>query len=309
VLSVLEDKAEFDREVAAFSRTLGGWRGGAGLLLLLSPTLRLQWGLAPLWRVAEEVARIEKGEQAQVEGKYPYEIEALTGNLNTLIKQERIRQTRYKEALSFLAHSLKTPLAVLRTSLDTEVDETALRDDVRNQVQRMNEIVSYQLSRGISTGHQLFAAPLEIEARAEGIVTSLEKVYADKRVLCEFELDPGARFHGDQGDLMELLGNLLENAFKWARQRVLLSAHSEPSRPNHRPGLLLVVEDDGPGIPPDQVDRLLQRGVRGDERVQGHGIGLSIVQNIVRSYHGELAVDASKELGGARFTVRIPPGL
>jgi two-component system sensor histidine kinase PhoQ len=106
---------------------------------------------------------------------------------------------------------------------------------------------------------------------------------------------------------MELLGNLLENAFKWARQRVILTTRNEIAR-GRRSGLVLIVEDDGPGIPPDQADHLLQRGVRGDERVQGHGIGLSIVQNIVRAYHGELDVDGSTELGGARFVVRIPPG-
>ena len=106
---------------------------------------------------------------------------------------------------------------------------------------------------------------------------------------------------------MELLGNLLENAFKWAQQRVVLSTRNEIAR-GRRPGLVLTVEDDGPGVPSDQVERLLQRGVRGDERVQGHGIGLSIVQNIVRAYHGEIDVDSSPDLGGARFVVRIPPG-
>jgi two-component system sensor histidine kinase PhoQ len=309
VFNVFENTANLDQQISVFRRALWGYLGLAGLLLLGVQVLALRWSLQPLRRVMRELLRVQRGSAEGMSGSHPRELAPLTESINAFIASERENLDRYRNTVSDLAHSLKTPLAVLRTSLDTEVDETALRDDVRNQVQRMNEIVSYQLSRGISTGHQLFAAPLEIEARAEGIVTSLEKVYADKRVLCEFELDPGARFHGDQGDLMELLGNLLENAFKWARQRVLLSAHSEPSRPNHRPGLLLVVEDDGPGIPPDQVDRLLQRGVRGDERVQGHGIGLSIVQNIVRSYHGELAVDASKELGGARFTVRIPPGL
>jgi two-component system sensor histidine kinase PhoQ len=306
---VFEDTATLDRQVGVFRLALWRYLVLAGLLLLLAQMFALRWSLQPLRRVTRELARVQRGSAEGMSGLHPRELAPLTESINAFIVSERENLDRYRNTLSDLAHSLKTPLAVLRTSLDSGVDETTLRDEVRNQVQRMSEIVSYQLSRGASTGHQLFAAPLEIEARAEGIVTSLEKVYVGKRVLCEFELDPGARFHGDQGDLMELLGNLLENAFKWARQRVLLSARSESTRPNRRPGLLLTVEDDGPGIQPEQVDRLLQRGVRGDERVQGHGIGLSIVQNIVRSYHGELTVDASKELGGARFTVRIPPGL
>ena len=306
---VFENTANLDSQIEIFRRALWGYLGAAGLLLLGVQVLALRWSLYPLRRVMRELLRVQRGQTEAMSGRHPRELAPLTESINAFIASERENLDRYRNTLSDLAHSLKTPLAVLRSSLDNGVEEAALRNEVRDQVQRMSEIVSYQLSRGVTTGHQLFAAPLDIEARAEGIVTSLEKVYAGKRVLCEFDLDPGARFHGDQGDLMELLGNLLENAFKWANQRVLLSTRNEATRSNRRPGLLLTVEDDGPGIPPDQVDRLLQRGVRGDERVQGHGIGLSIVQNIVRSYHGELAVDASQELGGARFSVRIPPGL
>ena len=126
-------------------------------------------------------------------------------------------------------------------------------------------------------------------------------------VLCEFEIAPGARFHGDQGDLLELLGNLLENGFKWAKRRVLLSAHVIPGGSGRRTGMELAVEDDGPGIDADNVDYLLQRGVRGDERVQGHGIGLAIVQDILRAYQGELGVSKSESLGGARFAIRFVP--
>ena len=154
-----------------------------------------------------------------------------------------------------------------------------------------------------------FSAAIPLESTAEEIVSGLEKVYAAKRVLCEFEIDAEARFHGETGDLQELLGNLLENAFKWADARVLLTVAEGETAPGRRPGLSIVVEDDGPGIADERIAHVLQRGVRGDERVQGHGIGLSIVQDIVRSYRGELRVDRSAELGGARFTVELPPGL
>jgi two-component system sensor histidine kinase PhoQ len=130
-------------------------------------------------------------------------------------------------------------------------------------------------------------------------------VYANKGVLCEFEIEAMARFHGDQGDLMELLGNLLENAFKWARRRVLLSSSAIAAPTGRRPGLELIVEDDGPGVAEEKVGRLMQRGVRGDERVQGHGIGLAIVQDILRAYKGELSVSRSETLGGARFAIRF----
>ena len=211
--------------------------------------------------------------------------------------------------MSDLAHSLKTPLAVLRARLDSNADERELREDVATQLQRMTDLVNYQLGRAASTGHKLFAAPVEIEAHAEALVQSLEKIYADKGVICEFDIDPAARFHGEPGDLQELLGNLIENAFKWAGARVLLTVKTGQTAPNRRPGLLIAVDDDGPGIPEERIPLVLQRGVRGDERVHGHGIGLSIVQDIVRSYRGELRVGRSTELGGARFEVQLPPGL
>jgi two-component system sensor histidine kinase PhoQ len=211
--------------------------------------------------------------------------------------------------MSDLAHSLKTPLAVLRTRLDSDTSEAELRDDVATQLRRMNDLVGYQLGRAASGGHKLFAAPVEIDGHAEQIVRGLEKIYVDKGVICEFELDTDARFHGEPGDLQELLGNLLENAFKWAKSRVLLTARPGDTAPNRRPGLYLSVEDDGPGIAPERIAHVLQRGVRGDERVQGHGIGLAIVQDIVSSYRGELHVGAAQELGGACFEVKLPPGL
>ena len=211
--------------------------------------------------------------------------------------------------MSDLAHSLKTPLAVLRARLESDANEQELRAEVATQLQRMNDLVSYQLGRAASSGHKLFAAPVEIEPHAEALVQSLEKIYASRGVLCEFDIDPEARFHGEPGDLQELLGNLIENAFKWARSRVLLTVKPGETAPNRRPGLLLAVDDDGPGIPDERVPMVLQRGVRGDERVHGHGIGLSIVQDIIRSYRGELRVGRSTELGGARFEVRLPPGL
>jgi two-component system sensor histidine kinase PhoQ len=176
---------------------------------------------------------------------------------------------------------------------------------VLDQVRRMNELVAYQLSRAATSGRQTFASAVPIAGHAEDLVQGLEKVYASKNVLCEFDIEDGAVFYGEQGDLLELMGNLLENAFKWAGHRVLLVVKMQPQSGRKRPGLWLSVEDDGPGIAADKIEKVLQRGVRGDERVQGHGIGLSIVQDIVHAYQGELVVDRSPEFGGARFSVSL----
>jgi two-component system sensor histidine kinase PhoQ len=279
------------------------------VLLLLVQMLVLRWSLHPLRRLERELQRVQRGVSARLSGRHPPELEQITGSVNALIESEHAHLDQSRNTLSDLAHSLKTPLAVLRSRLESEANPDELRRELSQQVQRMSEIVSYQLSRAARSGHALFAAPIEVEPRAEEIVGSLEKVYASRGVLCEFDIDPAARFYGELGDLQELLGNLLENAFKWARRRVLLTVRGEAAPANRRPGVSFVIEDDGPGIPAEQVDRLLQRGVRGDERVQGHGIGLAIVQDIVAAYRGELRVERSAELGGARFAVRFPPAI
>jgi two-component system, OmpR family, sensor histidine kinase PhoQ len=302
---VAEDVTSLREQVDVYRRTLAIWLGGTGVVLLLLLVAVLRWSLAPLRKVTADLATVERGGQDHLGSAYPVELAGLTTSLNNFIDAERDRLTRYRNTLSDLAHSLKTPLAVMRSQLESGSEGEDLRWTVLEQVGRMDEIVAYQLSRAATSGHQTFATPLPLEPFAEEVVRSLEKVYASKGMLCEFDIAPAARFHGDQGDLLELLGNLLENAFKWGNRRVLLSARVLPGSSARRSGMELVVEDDGAGVDDGNVDHLLQRGVRGDERVQGHGIGLAIVQDILRAYQGELHVSRSETLGGAKFAVRF----
>jgi two-component system sensor histidine kinase PhoQ len=302
---VAEDAANLRAQLDVFRRTLLVYLGGLGLLLLALLLVTLRWSLHPLRRVVGDLAKVERGETERLSERYPHELAGLAANLNDFVESEREHLTRYRNTLADLAHSLKTPLAVIRSQLETGADGKDFRWTVLEQVGRMDQIVAYQLSRAATSGHATFVAPIRIEPHAEEIVSSLEKVYKDKNVLCEFEIEPRAVFYGEQGDLLELLGNLLENAFKFGSRRVLLTARARPHAGTRRDGLEIIVEDDGPGIPEDQVGHLLQRGVRGDERVQGHGIGLAIVQDIVRAYRGELSVARSAALGGSAFRVRI----
>lgn len=287
VLSVLESSAAFDHETKAFQQTLWAWLGGAGLLLLLSQTLLLRWGLAPLRRVSQEIARIERGEQSEVQGRYPTELAALTGNLNTLIKQERVRQTRYKEALSFLAHSLKTPLAVLRTAL---AQPEQLAHTVSQQVSRMDHIVQHQLGRAGASGATQFVPWLALAPVAGRIRDSLQKVYADKQLVFSVDCPPELTWRMDEGDAFEMLGNLLDNAAKWATQRVSLRVWRAQG------ALHISVQDDGPGFTDTQS--VLQLHVRMDEKVPGHGVGLAVVNDLVASYAGTLVLGASAWGGG-----------
>ncbi len=301
-----EDQLEGDN--AVFRRTIMVWLSILGVMLIVLQFLLLRWSLTPLRKVASDMTRVERGESEHLDSQYPLELTSLTERINVFIDNEREQRTRYRHTLADLAHSLKTPLAVIRSQLEsTAIDDASRRSGVLDQVRRMDELVAYQLSRAATSGRQTFASAVPIAGHAEDLVQSLEKVYAAKNVLCEFDIDERAVFYGEQGDLLELMGNLLENAFKWATHRVLLVVKSQPTTVRQRAGLWLSVEDDGPGIAEDQIEKILQRGVRGDERVQGHGIGLSIVQDIVRAYRGELLVDRSPELGGARFSVSLTP--
>ena len=291
VLSVVEDKAEFDREVGAFQRTLWTWLGGAAALLLVSQTLLLGWGLAPLRRVAHEIRAIEHGDQTGIAGRYPTEITALTSSLNTLIHQERMRQTRYREALSFLAHSLKTPLAVLRTALG---EPARLPGIVSEQVARMDDIVQHQLARAAAGGASRFAPRLPIGPVLDRIRDSLLKVYADKGLAFSFDVPAELAWRVEEGDAFEMFGNVLDNAAKWARTRIAVSARQEGN------ALHIRVDDDGPGF--GDTRSILQLHVRGDEKVPGHGVGLAVVNDLVASHDGELILTRS-DLGGGSVEI------
>ncbi len=302
---VVEDDSHLRGQLQVFRRTLWIWLTIAAVLVVAVLLTALRWSLMPLKRVERDVARIERGSLELLADDYPSELRTLTHSINDFIDSEREQRIRNRHRMGDLAHSLKTPLAVIRNALENPVESAALEGVVAEQVRRMDDIVAYQLSRAGTAGHTTFSAPVAVSGVAEELVGSLEKVHATRNILCEFELSPDACFFGDRGDLMEILGNVLDNAFKWAERRVLLSTRSINGR--RRDGLEIQVEDDGAGIDAVTMERLLQRGVRGDERVEGHGLGLAIVDNLIRDYRGELLVSNSTTLGGACFQLRFPP--
>jgi two-component system sensor histidine kinase PhoQ len=272
------------------------------VLLLAVQGAVLRWSLAPLRQVAEDLSAIESGEHQQLEGHYPREMRGLTDNLNALLAGQREHLDRHRHTLSDLAHSLKTPLAVIRGEMEKAPSPAELPALIGEQVRRMSEIVDYQLQRAATSGRLPLSAPLSVAAAARKIGGSLNKVYADKGVNCQIQVAEDADFHGEEGDLLEVLGNLLDNAYKWCKQRVLVTANLDQDG-----GLRLSVEDDGPGITPQKAEAVLQRGVRGDSSSPGYGIGLAIVQDIVRVYGGKLQIEKSPALGGAKITLALPP--
>ena len=297
--SVAEDLQPFEQQLGAYRKNLWGWLGATALLLLIAQWFTLRWGLRPLRRLADEVSRLEHGEQQQIAGDYPDEVKGLTANLNTLLTHERARQKRYRDALADLAHSLKTPLALVRGALNEARAEPALASTLQEQVERMDRIVGYHLQRAAASGRGGLLAPQAVRTPVERMVNALSKVYGEKHIDIKIDVDPALRFRGDEADLLEMLGNVLDNACKWCRRRVRVSAQASGSR------LSLCVEDDGAGIAPSDAQRVLQRGVRADQSVPGQGIGLAVTRDIVAAYDGEIVIGASA-LGGAAVTLLLP---
>lgn len=308
VFSVAEDLDPYYRSLATFRGRLFGWFGFLMLLLLGSFALLLRSVLSPLRRVEREINAIEMGNLTELGSGYPRELLGITANLNTLLRGERERLARYRNTLGNLAHSLKTPLAVMRNVLgNPQVRTLPVAQQLDEQVSRMDDLVKYQLKRAaVSGGTGLGTAPVNVRENLESLRSALLKVYADRGITCELEVDDGCLFFGDREDLTEIAGNLLDNAFKWTRSKVRLRAQRLVGTHARREGLKLIVEDDGPGVPAEQREHVLARGARLDERVSGQGIGLSVVRELVGLNGGSVTIDDSS-LGGARVEVTLPP--
>jgi two-component system sensor histidine kinase PhoQ len=305
-VSVLVDAGEIAQQTRAFR--LGLWRslGTAGVILVLAQLLMLFLGFRPLRQVARDVARIESGRAPKLEGNYPRELEPLARNVNRLLETEKSNRERIRNALDSLAHSLKTPLAVIQAGLDLQGGDAA--KPMRDAAEEMHHLIATRLERARASARRTLAEPVKVRPQAKRILDSLQKVYSHKMIEAELIMDENLLFFGEQRDLFELMGNMLDNAFKYGSGKVRVSAGAiEPEAT--RPGLWMSVEDDGAGIDKSQWKRLLQRGARGDERaneqVGGHGLGLAIVTELVTAYGGEVSIGRSA-LGGAMLRVEIP---
>jgi two-component system sensor histidine kinase PhoQ len=301
---VAENLKSFNEQVARFRQSLWGWLGAAAFLLLVVQGSILRWGLAPLRRVADDVRAIETGLALRLSGSYPRELRHLTDNLNGLLESAQSHLKRHRDSLGNLAHSLKTPLAVLRGAIDSETDDPSLRAIAREQLETVTRIIEYQLQRAAASGSAPLSAPVAVKPVVEKIISALAKVYADRNVQVVLDLDATATFYGDAGDLTEMLGNLLDNAFKWCRGRVRVTTRAFAASAGARPSLEIAMEDDGPGIPAEMKSRVLQRGARADETTPGHGLGLAMVQDMVALHRGTLSLSEGS-LGGLAIVVHF----
>ena len=303
--SSAENLAATHRQIAHFRRNLWGWLGGVALVLLAVQGTILRWGLAPLQMVANELSAIEAGKQECLQQNYPGEMKGLTNNVNALLNHQQEHLERYRHTLGDLAHSLKTPLAVLQSAIDEEKSNSRIVTVVQEQLNRMNQITEYQLQRAATAGQLPLRAPVSVQGIVEKVMNSLKKVYAEKSVLMHTEVESGLLFHGDESDFLEIVGNLADNAFKWCKGRVAISVQLRRDIKDKPATIVIQVNDDGPGIPPQMIHQVVQRGVRADQGISGHGIGLSVVQDIAQIYGGQLNIGQSS-YGGASITVTLP---
>ena len=306
VFKVAESLDSFNAQIAGFRGQLFGWFAAVAATMLLAFSFLLRGLMKPLRKIETEIGEIESGDRASLSNKFPTELTGVARNMNLLIDSERARSDRYRFTLDNLAHSLKTPLAAMRALLGDQ--QNANFDERFNeQIDRMYEIVRYQLRKpAASVADNLVLQSVNVDKEITRLIDGLKKVYHDKHPEFDVSVEPGMQFRGDTGDFLELAGNLLDNACKWCKKKVRISVVPSAGAKAIASGMVLCVADDGPGIPQDAADALLQRGMRLDESTPGHGIGLAVVKDIARSYGGQLSIKDSK-LGGAEITVSIPP--
>lgn len=294
---VAESAAPRDADVMAFRERLLLWLAGTIALLLFAQLLIARWGLQPLRRLAERIAQIEAGEDRDLADAWPTEVQPLVHNLEALLAGEQQRRERTRNTLADLAHSLKTPLAVLRSADPASPDYPQV---LKEQLTRMEEVTGWHLQRAVGGNHRLLQRT-SVMPVVERLRATLLKVYAPRELSLDVEGEAAARFRGDERDLMELLGNLLDNACKYANRHVLVAV----SGGTQGIDLTLCIDDDGEGISPEWRDTLVTRGARADTRREGQGIGLAVVRDIVESQGGKLTLGESP-LGGARVEVTLP---
>jgi len=302
IFSVIEDKTPALAEVNTYRNQLRRWFLAPSIALLVVLMLTLRFGINPLSTLAKSLKRIEQGQDTKLDENYPRELQAVTKNINELILAERQQRDRYQKTLANLAHSIKTPLAVMQNNLDSR--SVSSEDDkvIEEQVQRIDEIVQHQLQRAVITKPHTLTEPVPVLQCSNELIKALSKVYSDKNIQFNKSIDHDAFFKGDKRDLMEVLGNLLDNACKACVNTIHIKSYIGNNF------LLIEIEDDGPGIPDALKDKVLLRGTRTDTSHPGQGLGLDTVAEIVDSYQGQISIEDS-EIGGARFKLQIPLAL
>ena len=306
LVAVAGDAVEIDEETRRFDRALATTFAVLGVVLLLITTFQVRFGLAPLNRISAGLAAIRSGAAERLEGSFPIEVAPLARETNALIEANREIVTRARTHVGNLAHALKTPLSVMMNEASANPDNP-LATKVREQTDIMRNQVTHHIERArLAARVAVIGTVTEVRPVVSALVRTMEKIHHARGISIELDAPEDARFRGEKQDLEEMIGNLVDNACKWAQSRVALETFVErPDIYSERSIVRIVVDDDGPGLSPQQREQVGRRGRRLDEAKPGTGLGLSIVVELANLYGGGLTLGTAP-IGGLRAELVLP---
>jgi two-component system sensor histidine kinase PhoQ len=303
---VTEDLTAYKRQLDIFRTQLLSSFAALTAALLVAMWFAARSGLKPLRQIADEISEVEDGHRDKLSETYPAELAGVAKSLNALVESERQRMGRFRSTMDDLAHSLKTPLAVMHSEIESNEPQHKVLTD---QISRMQSVVNYQLRRASAKGPRAMAIPQSAVAPVcEELASGLQKIHHDRMVEYELEIPQDLHCLVEQGDLYELLGNVMDNAWKYCAGKVVCHAEAIATGKKGTPAMLkFTVEDDGSGIPEDRIAEVLARGGRLEARgdVPGQGIGLAIVMEILELYSATIDIGSSA-LGGTKIELVLP---
>jgi signal transduction histidine kinase len=292
-------------QIARFEYALAATFFLLAVALIGSTALAVRFGLRPLRELRDGVASIRRGETERIAGSFPEDVAPLAEEINLLLDSNRVVVERARTQVGNLAHALKTPLSVIVN--EAEAQSPMLAEKVQEQAVLMTRQVSFYLERARAAARaSSLSASTDVKPVVEGLVRTFEKVYRERDLAFEIGRIDGLRFRGESQDLADLIGNLLDNAGKWAHAQVRVSAEREPDpHAALRAYFIARIDDDGPGLDREARQAAIERGRRLDESRPGSGLGLSIVVDLAAAYGGALTLEDSP-LGGLRASLRLP---
>lgn len=302
LLTVAADKTDLMQSISQFQSQMQWYLIILAIALLGMVLLQITVGLSPLSSLKQSVQRLRNGDAERIEGRFPQEFSPLINELNATLEQNNQLIKKARAQAGNLAHAIKTPLAAISNALlEKKLNDADFRLLVHEQTALAKQQVDWNLARSKTfarSRHGVYKTPVLDGVKA--IVRVMEKVYADKFLLIDIKtLMPRALFNGEEHDFHEILGNLIDNACKWAKKNILISINC------HGKWLFISIEDDGPGIAANHVAHVIQRGFRLDELTPGSGLGLAIVDDLVSAYSGNIVLTQSS-LGGLNVMVKLP---
>ena len=303
LVQIAANSEEIETNVESFRSAMTVSFALLALALGVTTAFQVRFGLLPLARLSNAIGAIRRGATDRIDGRYPDDLAPLAGEVNLLIDANREILERARTQVGNLAHALKTPLSVLVN--EAANDDTSLAGKVREQTTLMRDQVNWYLDRARAAAR---AGSIGIVSDVEPVIRGLEraflKIYADKALAFEIAVPEDLKFRGERQDLEEMIGNLMDNAAKWADRAVRVSGRLMTEE-TQRVLIEIEIDDDGPGLPPETRADVIKRGRRLDESKPGSGLGLSIVADLASLYGGSLALDVA-EIGGLRVRLRLP---